>query len=459
MKNEKMFRDESVWRVIVKTSIPTMITMLIMIIYNMADIFFIGKTGDTMQVAALSLSMPVFSAMSALGTLIGSGGCSAIAIAIGKKEEGKVRSMSAFCCYMSIILGVVFAAVVLCATEPVLDILGITAGTRPFARIYLRVIAAGAPFTLFASAFANIVRAEGAVKESMLGNIGGSIINIILDPLFIFVFNMGVAGAAAATVIGNICSAVYFVIYVKKKKTNLTMSRKYFAMRKDIALPVLSLGLPTAVGVILSSMSSVMSNKILVTYGEAAVAAMGVAGKLSMIVSMMQMAVCTGIQPVLAYNFGAGLMKRFMEIIKKTAATTIVIGVTLTVLSFLVRSTFVSVFINDSDVISYGVRMIVGTMVTGPFIGIYYLTTNFLQATSKASYATVLSLLRQCIIFIPMLYFLSGMFGLDGIIFAHPLSDLLSIVVGILLCIVQYRNIKVNRTDCNSELKYSDGVQ
>lgn len=441
MNNEKMFREESVWKVLIKTSIPTIITMFVVILYNMADIFFIGKTGDAMQVAALSLTTPIFTLMSAFGTLVGSGGCSAIAIAMGKKEEKTVKSMSSFCCYSALIIGTVFAVVVLLMMNPILRLLGTNEATYTFAKTYMMILVLGAPATIFSSACGNMVRAEGAVKVSMFGNLTGSLVNIALDPLLILGLHMGVAGAAIATVIGNLISCLFYLVYILKKSTCLSLHIKNFSIRKEISVPVLTLGFPTTIGVLLSSLSSALSNNILVGYGEVAVAAMGVAGKLSMIVTMLQMAICTGIQPVLAYNFGAGSMKRMMEFIKKTGIVTILTGLLLTIISFIIRSAFISGFINDPEVIAYGERMVMGTMVTGPFIGIYYLTTNFLQATAKPSFASLMSLLRQGLIFIPMLFILSRFAGLNGIIFAHPVSDLLSTAVGIGLCIIHYRKI------------------
>jgi Na+-driven multidrug efflux pump len=209
MKKEDLMTNMSTGKTILHASVPAMITILVMMIYNMADMFFIGKLGDPMQIAAVALVGPVMSILSGLGTLVGSGGCAAIATELGKKNLSRVRQMSSFSMFASIGMGLIFTISVFLFKKPILSLIGTTANTETYAGIYLSIIALGAPIMTYASASANIVRAEGAVRESMLGNMFGSIVNIILDPIFILSLDLGVAGAAIATILGNLSAAIF----------------------------------------------------------------------------------------------------------------------------------------------------------------------------------------------------------------------------------------------------------
>ncbi len=200
-KNQELFENAPVPRAVTVMAVPTIITMLVVVIYNMADTFFIGQTKDAMQVAAVSLATPVFMVFMALGNLFGIGGSSAISRALGQGSMEKARQISAFCCYASLGLGVIMAVLFLAGMDPILMMIGASENTVGYARQYLTYLAFGGPFIMFGTAFGNILRGEGAAKESMIGNMIGTVTNIILDPVMILLLGWGVAGAAIATVI------------------------------------------------------------------------------------------------------------------------------------------------------------------------------------------------------------------------------------------------------------------
>lgn len=433
MGSEKLFKEESIGKVILKTSIPSVIIILVMMIYNMADMFFIGQAGDAMQVAAVSLAGPLMSILSGLGTLVGAGGCAAIAIALGRNSKKEAKQMSSFCVWVSIAMGVAFAAAMLIFTNPILNAIGASDNTREFARSYMSIIALGAPFMIFSSSMANVVRAEGAVKQSMIGNMLGSVLNIILDPIFISGLGLGVAGAAIATVIGNVVATGYFIWYMHGKQSNLALSPKLLSFKKNISLKVLSLGLPTAIGIILMSVSNILRNNLAVGYGDSVVAAMGVAGRVSMIVSMVQMGICMGVQPAIAYNFGAKLRGRMNALVKRTAIVTVIVGAILTVGTFLARNFLVAAFIDDTQVIALGQRMVAITLVTGPIFGLSLLSTTFLQSIDSAGKATVVSLLRQGVILLPLSLIGNMLFGLTGLLWVQVVADVLATVIALIV--------------------------
>ena len=296
-------------------AVPTMISMLVVVIYNMADTFFIGQTKDPLQVAAVSLATPVFMIFMALGNLFGIGGSSAISRALGEKHKERAWHISSFCCYGALGLGVIVAIFSVLGMEGILRLIGASENTIGFARKYLLIISIGAPTILFSTAFANILRGEGAARESMVGNLLGTIVNIVLDPVMILMLGWGVTGAALATIIGNIAACLFYLQYFLRKKSTLTISLKYFKIGGGIARGVVAIGIPASLNNILMSFANIVLNQALVGYGDTPVAAMGVAMKSNMLVVLLQIGLCVGIQPLIGYNYGAGNKKRLMQVI------------------------------------------------------------------------------------------------------------------------------------------------
>ena len=305
MKNEKLMREGSIGQLLLKMSLPVILVMMVTVLYNLADVFFIGRFGDRFQLAAISLAGPVFSSVSAFNTLIGFGSCTACSIALGEGREELVRKYSAFALYAALILGAILGALILGCMGPLLDLLGTDGETAPYTAEYLHILALGAPFMIASGALGNTVRADGDVKEAMLASMTGTILNIALDPLFIAVFHWGCAGAALATVIGNVVSLLLLLCGVSKKPA-FSLSPRDFTLRREISLRVLGLGLPMAASTLLMSFSSAISNRLTVSYGNAAVAARSVAGKSAMLIPMIVMGLCMGVQPAIIISWTTG---------------------------------------------------------------------------------------------------------------------------------------------------------
>ena len=415
-------------------AVPTMISMLVVVIYNMADTFFIGQTGDPMQVAAVSLATPVFMVFMALGNLFGIGGSSAISRSLGEKKLERARNISSFCCYSSLGLGVLMAVLFLIGMDAILKLIGASEYTVGFAREYLTYIAFGGPFIMFGTAFGNILRGEGAAKESMIGNMIGTVTNIVLDPIMILFLGWGVAGAAIATVIGNIAASAYYVCYFLRKRSSLSIRFQDFSTAGRIPFSVASIGIPASLNNILMSCANIVLNLVLVSYGDTPVAAMGVALKSNMLVVLLQIGLCAGIQPLIGYNYGSGNKKRLKQVFWFTGLCAVIMGTALTLLMVVARRFVIQAFINDADVISYGIQMVIALQLSGPVIGILFLCINTLQGMGKALPSLVLTICRQGLIFIPAVCLLNRIFGLDGVIYAQPTADFLSIVLSVVLC-------------------------
>ena len=420
--NRELFEEAPVPKAVALMAVPTMISMLVVVIYNMADTFFIGQTGDPLQVAAISLATPIFMIYMALGNLFGIGGSSAISRALGEKRMDRARNLSSFCCYGSIGLGIIVAALFIAGMDLILKLIGASANTIEYARQYLTYISFGGPFIIFATAFGNILRGEGAARESMIGNLIGTVVNIVLDPVMILGLGWGVTGAAIATVIGNIAASAFYLVYFLRKKSSLSIKLKDFKMGERIASGVASIGIPASLNNILMSFANIILNLALVGYGDTPVAAMGVAMKSNMLVVLLQIGLCAGIQPLIGYNYGARNKKRLMQVFR------------FTIIMMIARRTLIQVFINDTEVIAYGIQMVIALQLSGPFIGILFLCINTIQGMGKALPSLVLTVCRQGLIFIPLVFILDRMFGLDGVIYAQPAADYLSIVLGIIIC-------------------------
>lgn len=440
MTNEKMMKEAPMWKLLLSMSVPVVLVTLMMVVYNMADIFFMGMTGATMQVAAVKLAGPAFSIIQAFNTLLGMGGCTAIAMALGRKDFDAAKKYSSFSVWAGVGIGVVLMAVVMLFTNPLVKLMGADAATAGYTAKYLRILAIGAPLMVSGGALGNVIRADGSTAKAALGSIVGTITNIALDPLFILAFKWGVEGAAIATVLGNVVSLIYGVMIMRKSE-NFSLNIKHFTLRKDVSLKVIGYGVPMAAGTLLASFAGVFINNLMMEYGPVAIAAQGVAGMSGMVICMVIMGVCMGIQPAISYAHGAGDRRRVRQIVRGTGIASVLLGTVLALVFFIFRDGFVAGMLNDPEVIALGNRMIIGSLITMPIYGVYQMSSTYLQATGKVSYATLVSLLRQGIVFIPIIYTMNALLGLNGLIFAGAVADVIATVVGAVLSIVWARKL------------------
>ena len=442
-KQEASLANGSVWKLIAHMSIPAVVLMLIIVLYNVADIFFIGQTGDASKVAAVALASPIYAVLQAFGTLLGSGASTLMSISLGEKNGRKVKSISSFCCYATLLLGVLFALCVLVCAHPIATLLGADANTIGYTSDYITVLLLGAPFILFSSVFGNIVRSDGSVKESLVSNLLGSGLNIALDPLFILGLGWGVSGAAVATVLGNVAASIYLILVVQKKDV-FSLKPRDFSLKKDIALSTLILGIPMSLSTLLMSFGDVALNNMLKQYGTVAVAAFGVAGRITMVLAMVAMGICMGIQPLLAYCYGAKNYPRMKEIIWKVLLTCIVTTSLLTLLCFLFRDGVLTAFVHDADVVALGRRFLLAALLSGPVSGVYQLCSSFLQSTANVKAATLVACLRKGIVYIPITVIFFYAFGMNGLVAVTPVVDYISIGIAVVISHFWFKKLKSN---------------
>lgn len=443
--SEVLFREKPIWRAIFSLVGPSILSVLVMVIYNMTDLFFIGLLQDMAQTAAVSVVGPVFTLATAGATVLGMGGCAAAASSLGAGDRQDVRTVSSLCGWCAILVGAVLALGLNLAGGPLLGALGANAEVLPHARAYLSILALGAPAMLFSVSAATLLRADGAIRRGLAGNLAGSVTNMVLDPVFILGFRWGIAGAAAATVLGNLVACAIYLEYILRRSHTLSLAPAD-ALRHPARLGrVLALGLPNGVSSLLAGLAGSFSNRMLAGYGTAALAAMAAADKATMVVSLVQMGICMGVQPLLAYNVGARDRPRLQAALTRLAGLTFGFGAVFMAACLLGQNALLGLFLSDAGALALGRSLLPWLLAASPLLGLYYLSTNFLQAMGRAAGATVLSALRQGVLLIPALYLFHGLLGLPGLAAARAAADLASVLIALCLLTHAWRNLARQR--------------
>ena len=440
-KSMEVFSKAPVSQAVFKNALPAMAAMLMVLVYNLADTFFIGQTHDALPVAAVSLATPVFLMFMAVGTAFGIGGTSVISRALGEGKTEYARKVCSFCMWSCIIVGVVMAALFLIFMNPILSLIGASSDTWDLSKTYLSIVVCSGPFVLISNCYANVVRTEGESGKAMMGQLLGNLLNVILDPIMILGFGWNIAGAAIATVIGNLFGAGYYIFYFLRGKSSLSISIKNFTVKDKVCSSVLVIGVPAALGSMLMSVSQIIINSQMAEYGDMEIAGMGVAMKVVIITGMVCMGLGQGVQPLLGYCVGAKLWKRFKDIFKFSILFALILGVDLTIICYIFTNQIVSAFLTDVTAFDYAMQFARILLTTSFLFGVFYVLTNALQAMGAATASLIINLSRQGIIFIPALFILKAILGLTGLVWAQPVADILSIFLAAILYINTFKKL------------------
>lgn len=433
---DELFEKAPIPKAVVSLALPTMIGMIVTVVYNMADTFFVGRLNDANQVAAVSITMPVFLLLMAIGNMFGVGGGSYISRLLGRKDREKTKRVSAFCFYSAMIIGIICIVLALAFMPQICNLAGASVNTYGFAKDYLTVIAYGAPAVILSFALGQIVRAEGAATQSLKGMMLGTILNIILDPILIIVLGYGVTGAAIATIFANIVSISYYAFYIVKKSEVLSIAYKHFSLNGEIIKNIFTIGIPASLNNMLMSLATIILNNFAMPYGENVVAALGVVSKASMLPAMLCVGLAVGIQPLVAYNYSSGNLKRMKNIIKFAAIISTTIGCIGTAVLFIGSNGIIKGFINDPQVIELGSLFIKMSILGLPVVGIQMILINTFQAMGKAKPSLILSLCRQGLVYIPTLFLLNKFVGQNGLSLAQSVADIGSAALAAIIFIV-----------------------
>lgn len=340
-----------------------------------------------------------------------------------------------------IIVGVVMTALFLIFMNPILSLIGASSDTWDLTKTYLTIVACSGPFVLISNCYTNVIRAEGKSGIACMGQLLGNLFNVILDPIMILGFGWNIAGAAIATVIGNVAGAGYYICYFLRGKSSLSISFKEFTVKNKVCSNVLAIGIPAALSSLLMSISQIIVNSQMAEYGDMAIAGMGVAMKVTVITGMICMGLGQGIQPLLGYCVGAKLWKRFKDIFKFSAIFALILGTSLTILCYLSAGQIVSAFLTDTTAFDYAVQFSRILLTTSFLFGLFYVLVNGIQAMGAATASLIISLSRQGIIYIPALFILKAVLGLTGLAWAQPVADIFSTILAAALYIKTYRKL------------------
>ena len=429
----EVFESAPVGQAVMKNTIPAMVAMMMVLVYNLADTFFIGQTKDALMVASVSLVTPAFLLFMALGTVFGIGGTSVISRAMGEGRREYAKKVCAFCMWSCIIVGIVMVIIIFVFMDSILKMLGASADTFGYAKEYLSIVTVAGPFVLISNCYANIIRSEGKAGMAMFGQLGGNLLNVILDPILILGLGWNVAGAAIATAVSNLISAAYYIGYFKFGKSMLSIRLKDFSVKDNILKGVLAIGIPAALGDVLMSVSNIILNAQMAKYGDMAVAGIGVAMKVTMITGMICIGFGQGIQPLLGYCVGAKNWKRYKESFRFSVIFGLALSTLMTVICYLFDRQIVSAFLSEPEALSYGMEFSRILLTTSFLFGMFYVLSNALQAMGTATAALIINMSRQGLIYIPAIFILQLMIGMDGLLWAQPVADVLSVILVVIL--------------------------
>lgn len=434
-KSLEVFEKAPVRKAVFQNALPAMAAMLMVLIYNLADTFFIGQTHDDIQVAAVSLATPVFLLFMAVGTIFGIGGTSAISRAMGEGRKDYAKKICSFCMWCCVGVGIVMSVLFLLFMDQILVLVGASADTWEYAKTYLTIVSVSGPFVLISNCYSNVIRAEGQSGKAMMGQLLGNLLNVILDPVMILLFKWDIAGAAVATVIGNVVGAGYYILYFLSGKSTLSISPKDFTIKDKVASSVLVIGIPAALGSLLMSVSQIIMNSQMVHYGDMALAGVGVAMKVTMMTGMVCIGLGQGIQPLLGYCVGAKKWDRYKSVLRFSLIFAFILSTVLTGICYLFTDQIVNVFLTDTAAFDYGVSFARILLCTSFLFGVFYVLINALQACGAATESLIVNISRQGLIYIPAMFILGGFFQETGLIWAQPAADILSLILAIALYI------------------------
>ncbi len=442
-KNEKYIEmtTEPVEKLVVKFAIPAIFTMLISAIYNIVDTIFVGSI-STEATAAVGIVFTYSAIIQAVAFYFGQGSANYISRVIGAKEDEKAEGMAAIGFFSAIIMGIVLMFIGLMFTDTVLRSLGATETILPDARIYFRVLLIGTPFCMGTFVINNQMRLQGNVKYGMAGMVTGAVLNIILDPIFIYTLNLGVAGAALATIIAQFIS---FLVLLKLSTKNggVKISIKNFKPTFESYGEINSGGLPSLLRQGLASIAGIFIFQMAGNYSDSVIAALSIINKVSMFVMSVIIGFGQGFQPVSGFNYGAKLYHRVEKAFWFGVKVGTSFGIIMSILCFTFAGDIVAIFRGeDQELVKVGMSGIRYMSVTYPLLGYSIMTQMYLQNIRKTVSASVLSMSRQGICYLPTLFICGTFFGLKGLLITQPIADILTFGLALILGLSALKEMK-----------------
>ena len=436
---KELFESMPVGSALMTMAIPTIISQLINLVYNMVDTIYIGRTGDAYKTAAVTLAFTIFMMTIALSNLFGIGGGSLMARLSGSGKADRAKSVCAFSFYGGFMAAVLYGIAVFFSRPFLIPLVGGSSDSYNYIYNYMFwTMVVGAVPTLGNALCGHLVRSIGAAKEAGFGMSMGGVLNIILDPIFMFVLlprGMEVTGAAIATCLSNTAALIYFLTYLYRHRDNpvFSFSPSDFTISDGVPEEVFSIGFAAALQTFLAMVSNMFANKLVVEYGSAAVAGMGIAKKVNMIAFNTTLGLTVGVLPLIAYNYGARKYGRMQEVIRFTAFVALGYTVCCTVFFRLFARQLITFFIDEPASVEFGTRFLSVLAFAAPLCALSFLANTVFQAAGRRRASLVLSIMRKGVVDIPAMYLFKSFIGLNGVTWATPFAEVTSAVVAVVL--------------------------
>lgn len=452
MQKAELFERTPIPKAVFTLAVPTILSSLVMVIYNMADTYFVGMLNNSIQNSAVTLAAPVLLAFNAVNNLFGVGSSSMMSRALGARDYDTVRKSSSIGFYCALASGILFSLLVTMFRAPLLVVLGADADTTAATAQYLFwTTTCGAAPAILNVVLAYMVRSEGSSLHASIGTMSGCLLNIVLDPIFILPWglNMGAAGAGCATFLSNCAACIYFFIFlfIKRSETYVCLNPAMLPRSGKIVLGICAVGVPAAIQNLLNVTSMTVLNNFTAAFNDPdAVAAIGIVQKVNMIPLQITFGLSQGIMPLISYNYASGNVERM----KKTLVFNIKIAaaflVVVTTGYYLGAGRLVALFMDNPAVVGYGTRFLRGLCLCLPFLCLDFLAVGVFQACGLGKYALVFAILRKIVLEIPALYILNHLIPLYGLAYAQPVAELILSIVAVAILIRLFRRMYAEGT-------------
>jgi len=418
-----LMRDAKPVKAVLSMSIPVILGMFIMIFYNLVDTFFIGLLNDDYKLAATNLAYPVMMVCIAVSSMVGTGGASYIARSLGAKKMDRASHTLTLGIIIVFLCSVIISVFGLVFSDRLIKMLGASNETFLFTKQYVCILLIGCFFIMGSFAIGQLLRSEGSAVLSVVGMMAGTIANIILDPLMILYFDWGIRGAAIATVLGNAISVIFFSYFYFFRKTLLRPAKKYIKFDADIIKEIFWVGVPATLEQLLASAAYIVNNNLASAYGDLTLAATGISSKIMTFGNYIYQGFSAGCQPLMGYNYGAKNFKRMGSLMKTGMSITCGVECFIMIIIGIFAPYLVMIFSRSEYVVTIGAQVLRASMLCLPFIGATAISRSTFQAMGKPQNALIITVLRQLILYIPLLFILNYFFQFSGLIHAQPLTE------------------------------------
>lgn len=434
---------ENIGKLLKQYAIPAIIAMTASSLYNITDSVFIGHGVGAYAISGLAITFPLMNLAAAFGSLVGAGGSTLISIRLGQKDYDTANSILGNVLSLNLIIGILFSVLMLAFLEPILYFFGASDVTLPYAKDFMSIILLGNVITHMYMGLNAVLRSIGHPERSMYATIATVVINVILNPLFIFGLGWGIKGSAIATLISQFVMLIWQLQFFSKKDSFIKIKKGIFKLKNKIVKDILSIGLAPFCLNAASCVIIIVINQGLIRYGgDLAVGAYGIVNRIAFLFLMIVMGLNQGMQPIAGYNFGAGLYYRVTEVLKKTILyATIVMTIGFIIIQ-LFPQTVASIFTQDETLIQMAARGLRIVFMLFPIVGFQMVTSNFFQSIGMSGKAIFMSLSRQVLFLLPCLFILPKFYGLNGIWYSLPLADGIASITAFVLLMAQFRSFK-----------------